>query len=99
MSAPTRLACAGRRERAAAVARVVRARRDRDAAENALCRLREPAAALVLAAHFAGPLPDARALLERRAERQAEAYAEALRGLGLVLSAPLAQPPTNGAAP
>lgn len=91
----SRLGCAGRRARAAAVARAVAARRDRDATEHALCRLHEPAVALVLAAHFAGPMSDARALLEGRADRCADAHAEALRGLGCLLSEPM----TEGAAP
>ncbi len=72
----------------AALSRVLRARRERDAVETALCGLRSPAAALALLAHFAEPLPDARAILERRAERAMDAHAAAMRDLGHLLSQP-----------
>lgn len=77
----------------AAVARVLSARRERDAVEHALCGLRAPAATAVLIAHFTEPLPDAQALLERRADRCAEAHAEALRGLaGELVARPVSEP-------
>ncbi len=74
---------------AAARARVADARRALDRAEHALAQLRSPAAFLALSA-CVSDLAAVRPVLERHAERMADAHAEALRGLGEILSQPLA---------